>query len=313
MFGLDNPSGINVIPAITPKNNSIPLWFTEGGAGLSASYPGQEWFNQVQAELLNVLKEAGVTPDKGKLNQLAAAIKAVVSNGALEKAKNGANIPNKYEFVKNLGFIEQAVGTSTTTVMSQNAATSAFANSQRFLTGALESRVTPPNSNVALIIHDSKSSAVYDDDLRKLLWGFDKDGKLTNGEVPSDRVSGLGTASSKNVGNGSLHHIPDMSFFPISGQGTNISMCKLPNGFMLQTFSRGIVAPAGVGEVSTMDILYPTAFPNGICGGICTKGSYAQVVASCERPTKHGFTVASMKLQPISVSETEITFLAVGY
>ncbi|KHD28799.1 hypothetical protein [Xenorhabdus nematophila] len=75
MFGLDNPSGINVMPAITPTNNSAPLWFTEGGAGLSASYPGQEWFNQVQAELLNVLKEAGVTPDKGKLNQLSAAIK----------------------------------------------------------------------------------------------------------------------------------------------------------------------------------------------------------------------------------------------
>ncbi|MEQ1976431.1 hypothetical protein [Xenorhabdus sp. SGI240] len=63
MFGLDNPSGISVMPAITPTNNSTPQWFTEGGAGLSASYPGQEWFNQIQAELLNVLKEAGVTPD----------------------------------------------------------------------------------------------------------------------------------------------------------------------------------------------------------------------------------------------------------
>ncbi|WP_176551396.1 tail fiber protein, partial [Xenorhabdus cabanillasii] len=80
MFGLDNPSGINVMPAITPKNNSAPLWFTEGGAGLSASYPGQEWFNQVQAELLNVLKEAGVTPDKGRLNQVAAAIRKIIQN-----------------------------------------------------------------------------------------------------------------------------------------------------------------------------------------------------------------------------------------
>ncbi|MDC9616306.1 phage tail protein [Xenorhabdus khoisanae] len=35
MFGLDNPSGISVMLAITPTNNSTPQWFTEGGAGLS--------------------------------------------------------------------------------------------------------------------------------------------------------------------------------------------------------------------------------------------------------------------------------------
>ncbi|WP_157104613.1 hypothetical protein [Xenorhabdus hominickii] len=45
-----------------------------------------------------------------------------------------------------------------------------------------------------------------------------------------------------------------MSFFPLSGQGTDTSMCKLPNGLMLQTFSRGIMTPGGVGEVSTLDI-----------------------------------------------------------
>ncbi|CAM3283251.1 hypothetical protein XNC1_3399 [Xenorhabdus nematophila ATCC 19061] len=103
MFGLDNPSGINVMPDITPVNNPVPLWFTEGGAGLSASYPGQEWFNQVQAELLNVLKEAGVTPDKGKLNQLSAAIKKIVSDGWLSKQANGADIPNKTAFMSNVG------------------------------------------------------------------------------------------------------------------------------------------------------------------------------------------------------------------
>ncbi|CAM3717322.1 hypothetical protein [Xenorhabdus thuongxuanensis] len=106
MFGLDNPSGISVMPAITPTNNSTPQWFTEGGAGLSASYPGQEWFNQIQAELLNVLKEAGVTPDKSKLNQLSVAIKAIVAKGWLEKSKNGADILDKPEFVKNLGLAE---------------------------------------------------------------------------------------------------------------------------------------------------------------------------------------------------------------
>ncbi|MCX0887118.1 tail fiber protein, partial [Escherichia coli] len=42
-----------------------------------------DWFNIVQAELLNTLEEAGIQPDKTKLNQLALSIKAIMSNNAL--------------------------------------------------------------------------------------------------------------------------------------------------------------------------------------------------------------------------------------
>ncbi|KOP35234.1 hypothetical protein AFK69_00145, partial [Xenorhabdus sp. GDc328] len=54
------------------------------------------------------------------------------ANTRLEKNKNGADIPNKPEFVENLGFIEQKAGTSTTTVMSQKAATDSFARSDLY-------------------------------------------------------------------------------------------------------------------------------------------------------------------------------------
>ncbi|KER01191.1 tail fiber protein [Photorhabdus temperata] len=136
MFGLDNPSGVSVMPPITPVSNPTPLWFTDGGAGLAVSYPGQEWFNIVQAELLAVLQEAGIKPDKSKLNQLAVAIKSIAAergieltdklgnsstlaasqklvteindnaNNKLAKNQNGADIPNKSEFIKNLGLSE---------------------------------------------------------------------------------------------------------------------------------------------------------------------------------------------------------------
>ncbi|MBS9439004.1 hypothetical protein EAE91_18255 [Photorhabdus noenieputensis] len=136
MFGLDNPSGVSVMPPITPASNPNPLWFTEGGAGLAVSYPGQEWFNIVQAELLSVLQAANVRPDKSKLDQLAVAIKSIVaeksigltdklgnssvlaasqklvsevndnSNSKLAKNQNGADIPDKNAFVKNLGLVE---------------------------------------------------------------------------------------------------------------------------------------------------------------------------------------------------------------
>ena len=103
MFGLDNKSGINVMPPIAPADSQTPLWFTEGGAGLSATYPGQDWFNQIQAELLNILKAADITPQKGTLNQLSSAISKLASAYALS--------------------VVQATGQSLTSVMSQKAVT----------------------------------------------------------------------------------------------------------------------------------------------------------------------------------------------
>ncbi|EYU13598.1 tail fiber protein [Photorhabdus aegyptia] len=149
MFGLDNPSGVSVMPPITPASNPTPLWFTEGGAGLAVSYPGQEWFNIVQAELLSVLQAASIKPDKSKLDQLAVAIKSIVAeksigltdklgnssvlaasqklvsevndnaNSKLAKNQNGADIPDKNAFVKNLGL-------SDTVELAKNSAQQSF-------------------------------------------------------------------------------------------------------------------------------------------------------------------------------------------
>lgn len=103
MFGLDNKSGINVMPPIAPADSQSPLWFTEGGAGLSATYPGQDWFNQIQAELLNILKAADITPQKGSLNQISSAISKLASAYAVS--------------------IVHSTGQSLTSVMSQKAVT----------------------------------------------------------------------------------------------------------------------------------------------------------------------------------------------
>lgn len=50
--------------------------FTSGSPELAipASTPGAAWFESVTAEIVNTIKELGVTPDKNSLNQLATAI-----------------------------------------------------------------------------------------------------------------------------------------------------------------------------------------------------------------------------------------------
>ena len=80
MYALDNDSGVKTMPEIKSKKfePADTHWFTEGGNGVAPSYPGADWFNIVQAELLNILKEANITPDKNKLNQITEAIRGVV-------------------------------------------------------------------------------------------------------------------------------------------------------------------------------------------------------------------------------------------
>lgn len=85
MFHLDNNSGVSSMPTPAAAQNTSPRWFTEGAGSVPPSWPGQDWYNIVQAELLAVLAAAGITPDKSKLNQLALAIKAISNKDALLK------------------------------------------------------------------------------------------------------------------------------------------------------------------------------------------------------------------------------------
>ena len=77
MYALDNKSGIEKMPELPEVFSKTPLWFTEGRDGNAPSYPGAHWFNIIQAELLNVLKEAGIEPDKTDLTQLSKALQVL--------------------------------------------------------------------------------------------------------------------------------------------------------------------------------------------------------------------------------------------
>ncbi|HGY3127447.1 TPA: hypothetical protein ACNVUU_002260 [Citrobacter freundii] len=75
MYFVDNGSAVPVMPQVKPVSSATPQFFTEGGNGTPPTYPGSDWFNIVQTELLNLLKEAGIDPDKANHAQLLAAMK----------------------------------------------------------------------------------------------------------------------------------------------------------------------------------------------------------------------------------------------
>ncbi len=95
-------------------------------AGIAPTILEAGWLNSVQREILGVLIEAGIAQDKNNDNQLKDAIKKIISGGdyatktevnsKLAKDKNGADIPNKDTFIKNLGLPEKYLSLSGGTI-----------------------------------------------------------------------------------------------------------------------------------------------------------------------------------------------------
>ncbi|EOI7760879.1 right-handed parallel beta-helix repeat-containing protein [Klebsiella pneumoniae] len=74
MYHLDNTSGVPEMPEPKEQQSITPRWFGESQAQGGISWPGADWFNTVQAELLNLLAAAGIEPDKKSYDQLSKAI-----------------------------------------------------------------------------------------------------------------------------------------------------------------------------------------------------------------------------------------------
>ncbi|ENA6021093.1 TPA: phage tail protein [Escherichia coli] len=88
MYFVDNNTGTTEMPALAPSQGTQVKWFTEGDGNKGISHIGQDWLNIVQAELLAILTEAKIQPDKTKLNQLAQAIKAIITASAFLRTNN---------------------------------------------------------------------------------------------------------------------------------------------------------------------------------------------------------------------------------
>lgn len=112
MYHLDNASSVPDMPAIKPVLFTERRWFTEGGDGIQPSYPGADWFNAIQAEMLNVLALANITPDKNALDQFAQAIRLFSSDYMLPPGIPlpwpGATAPNSFALMLGQSFNKTA-------------------------------------------------------------------------------------------------------------------------------------------------------------------------------------------------------------
>lgn len=88
-------SGATGSPPSYPGSPSIG-YPTSGNPGTAtpATKPGPWWYHMMTEEIRNVLVAAGITPDGSSTTQLAAAIQAIVTNGAIKTPVRAATTTN---------------------------------------------------------------------------------------------------------------------------------------------------------------------------------------------------------------------------
>ncbi|MDQ2212168.1 hypothetical protein RBI81_19490 [Enterobacter roggenkampii] len=106
MYHVDNSTGVPVMPQPSPVTSETELFFTEGGNGVPPTFPGPDWFNIIQSELINILRAAGLDPDKMDNTQILAALKKLFLSRSNPfgdiKADGAAAIATA---LSNLGFV----------------------------------------------------------------------------------------------------------------------------------------------------------------------------------------------------------------
>ncbi|ECR7610295.1 hypothetical protein F2C03_07015 [Salmonella enterica] len=80
MYFVDNSTGVSVMPTPDAVFSTSPLWFTRGDSNNQPTYPGPDWMNSIQAEMMNVISAAGIALKKDDNTQLSQAITAIITS-----------------------------------------------------------------------------------------------------------------------------------------------------------------------------------------------------------------------------------------
>lgn len=303
--------------AATPK--AVKIAMDNAGARLAKDRNLADLPNPALARQNLQLGDSSTKNTGTTANTVAAGDDARIT-GAMQKNQNGADIPDVVKFLQNLQLgeaaksgVAQTTGQSEKDVISQKGATDNFALKALLDNFGGATLLFNKSRNYSLQLSDAGALSLYSQALDKIVMAWSPGGELLTGTVGFEHVKELKSAAKKDVGNGA-GQIPDMSFFPLSGMGTDNLIAKLPNGLIIQVFRRTVSNSSTVGVPVVTSANYPTPFPVAVWGVFCTKMTYAQVSVSCESATSTGFDIATVLNTGTGGSTlSSAYFIALGY
>ncbi|HIC0369082.1 TPA: gp53-like domain-containing protein [Escherichia coli] len=254
MYHVDNSTGVPVMPQPSPVTSETELFFTEGGNGVPPTFPGPDWFNIIQSELINILRAAGLDPDKMDNTQILAALKKLFLSRS-----------NPFGDIKADGAAAIATALS-------NLRLGAFISSPSTEPGNF-SQVNSPDGKSYLFIANNKNWGAQTEDGKAIPLSLERGGSGAGTPEGAREAFGLGNSATKNigttagtvaagddsrlvnlksaanrsVGNGA-NQIPDMSYFT-TGETSSGRWAKLPSGLIIQA-GFGLTSPAGTATVN---------------------------------------------------------------
>lgn len=186
MYHLDNESGVSAMPPISGVSSTTPRWFTEN----PPSYPGADWYNVVQAELLNVITSAGLTPDKFKLNQLSLAINKIAGGSASITQPGIVQLSNAISSASETTAATSKAVKITYDLANTKQPAGNYADGNIFSSSGAETNMFNPSGNLYFIVNNGNVSGVSSTQYG-MIWGFDGAGRLTSGKVPVSQIEGI--------------------------------------------------------------------------------------------------------------------------
>ena len=202
MFHLDNNSGIDVMPPQKQTISRQQKWFTEGDTQTPPSYPGADWFNIIQAELLNVLNAGGIVPAKSELSQLSTAIKNIINKNQIKindaslitkgvvKLSSATNSSSETEASTPLAVkkVNDNITNAHARINDTNSSISNITDRLRYTNSS--SQLWTANTRYVFAVRDDAAAGVFDTVDEKFIWCFNSTG-LCAGSVDTSFIRGL--------------------------------------------------------------------------------------------------------------------------
>lgn len=194
MYHLDNTSGVPEMPEPKDTQTISTRWFGESQEQGGISWPGADWFNIVQAELLAILELAGVNPNKNEYNQIALAI-----NDLSNALKNNLIKPDGLKFIGRCANIDILRQTEPTTDK-QKIELIEYRDGYKSITGYFESRSVvdeaEDDGGVNIITREGNLwRRIFGNGVNVAWWGIPE-----NGDVTAAITRSLDYGKTHNVG-----------------------------------------------------------------------------------------------------------------